>query len=110
MNANNVVVLRGRVSSEPQVRELPSGSSVVNFDVSTIISGGAVTVPVVVDGAAVDCAIDDRVLVTGHVRRRFFRVGGITQSRTEVLGESVVRESKRRAVERELERARQLLA
>ena len=31
MNANNVVLLRGRVSSEPRLRELPSGSAIVNL-------------------------------------------------------------------------------
>ncbi len=31
------------------------------------------------------------VVVTGRVRRRFFRAGGITQSRTEVVASKVVR-------------------
>ena len=37
MNANNVVLLRGRVSSEPRLRELPSGSAIVNLEVTTTV-------------------------------------------------------------------------
>jgi hypothetical protein len=40
----------------------------------------------------------DRVVVTGRVRRRFFRAGGATASRTEVLAEEVLSTRRRRAV------------
>ena len=87
MNANNVVLLRGRVSSEPRVRELPSGSAIVNLEVTTLVDDVSVSVPVVV----------------GTVRRRFFRAGGATQSRTEVLADKVVRASRTRAVQKLVE-------
>ena len=59
MNANNVVVLRGRVSSEPRVRELPSGSAIVNLEVTTTVDDASVSVPVVVEAATVECAQED---------------------------------------------------
>ena len=100
MNANNVVLLQGRVSSEPRLRELPSGSAVVNLEVTTLIDEVSVSVPVVLDGGTVDCAAGDDVLVVGHVRRRFFRAGGATQSRTEVVASAVVRASRTRSAQK----------
>jgi single-strand DNA-binding protein len=43
------------------------------------------------------------VLVVGHVRRRFFRSGALTQSRTEVVAQRVVPLSRRARVTRVLE-------
>jgi single-strand DNA-binding protein len=103
MNANNVVVLRGRVSSEPRSRELPSGSIIVNLEVTTLVDEVSVSVPVVVEAATVECAAGDEVVVTGTVRRRFFRAGGATQSRTEVLAAKVVRASRTRAAQKLIE-------
>ncbi len=37
--------------------------------------------------------------MVGHVRRRFFRAGGATQSRTEVVAHKVVRASRTRAAQ-----------
>jgi single-strand DNA-binding protein len=83
----NVVVLRGRLSSEPSIRELASGSVVMNLELTTRVDDVASSVPLVwVDPpqhAAV--ATGDEVSVVGSVRRRFFRSGGTTQSRTEVV-------------------------
>jgi single-strand DNA-binding protein len=103
MNANNVVLLRGRVSSEPRLRELPSGSAIVNLEVTTLVDEVSVSVPVVVEAATVDCAAGDEVVVVGTVRRRFFRAGGATQSRTEVLADKVVRASRTRAAQKLIE-------
>jgi single-strand DNA-binding protein len=103
MNANNVVLLRGRVSSEPRLRELPSGSAIVNLEVTTTVDEVSVSVPVVVEAATVDCAAGDEVVVVGTVRRRFFRAGGATQSRTEVLADKVVRASRTRAAQKLIE-------
>ncbi len=100
MNANNVVLLRGRVSSEPRLRELPSGSAIVNLEVTTLVDEVSVSVPVVVEAATVECAAGDEVVVVGTVRRRFFRAGGATQSRTEVLADKVVRASRTRAAQK----------
>jgi single-strand DNA-binding protein len=57
--------------------------------------------------AALD--VDEEVVVLGRVRRRFFRTGGGTQSRTEVVADQVVlcRHSKKAAAA--IERAHNLL-
>jgi len=109
MYPSNVVVLRGRVSSDPVVRELPSGSTVTQVELTTACDGAAVSVPVVVDGRPVACLAGDEIVVVGHVRRRFFRAGGVTQSRTEVVASALVPASRRRAVERVIARASAVL-
>jgi single-strand DNA-binding protein len=109
MDSNNVVLLQGRVSSEPRPRELPSGSTIVNLEVTTQVGESSVSVPVVLERPSVECVAGDDVVVVGHVRRRFFRAGGSTQSRTEVLAHKVVRASRTRAVQTLIERVVVLL-
>ncbi len=84
----NLAVLVGSLSRAPEVRVLPSGDEVLTLDV-TIRSEGRPTdsVPVAWTGAPAAAgrwSAGDEVLVVGRVRRRFFRAGGVTQSRTEV--------------------------
>ncbi len=95
---SNLAIIRGTVPAEPQNRNLPAGGMVVHFDVTTRIETNGrdanVSVPiawndptpaqlgVVVPGA--------ELVVVGTVRRRFFRVGGATQSRTEVVADAVI--------------------
>jgi single-stranded DNA-binding protein len=94
--ATNLVVLRGSVANAPALRDLPSGSVVAQFDVVTPIDGRAATGAVPVawsdpspsDLARVGEGVD--VVVVGTVRRRFFRVAGATQSRTEVVADAVI--------------------
>lgn len=99
----NVVVLIGRLARPAEVRELPSGDRLVAYEVTVDRQGErAETVPVVWHGApasAVDHGVDERLVVVGRVRRRFFKAGGSTQSRTEVVAEAVVpaRQAKRAA-------------
>jgi single-strand DNA-binding protein len=86
---DNAVELRGRVSATPAQRELPSGVVIATFRLSvprartTMTSGSQQTTD------WVDCAawtaktrrtvagwsVGDRVVVTGALRRRFFRAG-----------------------------------
>jgi single-strand DNA-binding protein len=92
----NVVVVQGAVFREPEIRELPSGARLVSFDVRTEgPDGRAEAVPVSwadPPAADEDALVDGvEVLVVGRVRRRFFRSGGATQSRTEVVAEQVAR-------------------
>ena len=103
MDANNVVLLRGTVSSEPVVRALPSGDTVTQVEVTTQVAGRATSVPVAVHGRNVEVGEGDDVVVTGYVSRRFFRAGGVTQSRTEVIATDVVRATRRGAVGRAIE-------
>ena len=107
----NIAVIRGSIRDEPTVRELPGGGVVVQFDVATTIiittveSDGrpfGVSVPIAwADPTATQLGIlaaGAEVLVVGTVRRRFFRVGGVTQSRTEVVADTVVPTRQRKRV------------
>jgi single-strand DNA-binding protein len=102
MHSDNVVVLRGRVSSPPRATDLPSGSVLVHLEVTTQVDDTAVSVPVAWfdPGRAMQPQADDDIVVVGHVRRRFFRAGGVVQSRTEVVAEHVVPARRRRQAER----------
>ena len=105
----NIVVLVGELSRVPDVRELPSGDSLVAYEVTTRNTDRkAESVPVVWFGApatAADLDAHETVLVTGRVRRRFFRSGGATLSRTEVVAETVVPTRHRKRAGRALSRA-----
>ncbi|MFZ9017981.1 MAG: hypothetical protein ACO225_07825 [Ilumatobacteraceae bacterium] len=102
MDPHNVVILRGTVSSAPVVRVLPSGDVVTNLDVTTRTGALTASVPVVVDGENSDVRVSSEVVVVGHVRRRFFRIGGATQSRTEVVASTLVPVRQRRRAQRTL--------
>lgn len=95
----NQVTLRGRVSAEPAVRELPSGTSIVTFRVrvaraKTHMTGGSKQTSDWVDcvawaprprRAVASWRTGDTVEVEGSLRRRFFRTeGGVPSSRVEV--------------------------
>lgn len=89
----NVVILRGSLSRPPEQRCLPSGDSLVAYEVTTRTADGlTATVPVAClrTDAPVDLDTGSEVVVTGVVRRRYFRAGGATQSRTEVVADAVV--------------------
>lgn len=105
MFTSNLVVLRGRLSSDPLVRSLPSGSTVTQIELTTNCDGASVSVPVVVESAAVTAVAGTEVVVVGHVRRRFFRAGGVTQSRTEVVARELHPVGRRKAIARALARA-----
>ena len=102
----NVALLRGTVRGEPVTRVLPSGSVVVQFDVSTAVTSRGVSsntsVPVAwadPTSASTACLGDgNELVVIGTVQRRFFRVGGATQSRTEVVAEAVIPVRRRKQV------------
>jgi single-strand DNA-binding protein len=103
----NVVVLRGVLSSAPVIRELPSGSIVHTLELTTRDEEGrSASVPVAWFDPPGAPTLDTgaEVVVTGSVRRRFFRAGGTTQSRTEVVASAVVPASRRRQVERAVAR------
>ena len=105
----NIVVLRGTLSSAPQVRELPSGSTVVSYEVTVRPDEGpAETVPVSwfeAPPSAATLASGCEVLVTGRVRRRFFRMEARTGSRTDVVAAAVIPTRRRKQVAAALEQA-----
>ncbi len=106
----NVVALVGRLARPAEWRELPSGDRLVTYEVTVERPGEkAEGVPVVWLGApaaAADHDVGERVVVVGRVRRRFFRAGGSTQSRTEVVAETVVSARQGKRARGALEKAR----
>jgi len=89
----NVALIRGRLSRDPETRDLPSGDRVVNYEVTVRDVTPAESVPVVwfePTGGGADLIAGDEVVVTGRVRRRFFRTASGTASRTEVVAERVL--------------------
>ena len=98
----NVVVLRGRLTRPAALRSLPSGDQLLALEMSVHREGQrAETVPVVwpdAPAAASALDVDQEVVVLGRVRRRFFRAGGSTQSRTEVVADLAVPASSKRKV------------
>ena len=100
----NVTILCGTLSSDPVWRSLPSGSDVVSLEVTTESAfESRATVPVsVVDPRRVRelerLVTGDQVLVVGETRRRFFRSGADTGSRTEVRASQVIPASQRTRV------------
>jgi single-strand DNA-binding protein len=112
VSENNLVVLRGTLAADPRPRELPSGSTLLQFDVTTRDDSGTHSVPVAwfePAAAGVPAAAGDELVVIGSVRRRFFRAGGATQSRTEVVAEQVLAAGRGRQVARALGGVRRLL-
>ena len=98
----NIVILRGVLSRAPQVRELPSGDRLGAFEVTTPqVDGPAQSVPVVwfdVPERALALAAGTEVVVTGAVRRRFYRSPAGTASRTEVVATRVLPATQRTRV------------
>jgi single-stranded DNA-binding protein len=109
----NVAVLIGRLARPAETRALPSGDELVQYEV-TIPSetGRAESVPVVwydAPASAHDYDVDEKVVVVGRVRRRFFQAAGRTQSRTEVVADAVVPSRQAKRASAAMEKARQTL-
>ena len=105
----NIVLLRGRLSRPAELRVLPSGDPMVAYEVTIPRpEERADTVPVVwhrPPGSASSLDVDEDVVVVGRVVRRFFRAGGRTGSRTEVVAEIVVPSRQRKRATAALEAA-----
>jgi len=101
----NLAVLQGTLSKTPEPRLLADGRTIWELDVSVRpAEGPATTVPVSWAGSPSGLdpsrwAPGEELMVIGSVRRRFYRLGGATVSRTDVLAERVVpvRQRKRAA-------------
>ncbi|MGH9185143.1 MAG: single-stranded DNA-binding protein [Acidimicrobiales bacterium] len=106
----NVVILRGKLTRTPEERVFDSGTRLVRYDVSIRSEEhGTENAPVVwfdPPSRATQCKSGDEVVVVGRVRRRWFRSGGASESRIEVVATDVVptRQAKRAnaAIERVL--------
>lgn len=92
----NVVAIRGHLSRPAEERTLPAGGArLIGLDLIVRRAGAerADSVPVAwYDPPAESITLDtgDEVVVVGHVARRFFRAGGSTQSRTEVVASKII--------------------
>ena len=107
----NLVVVQGVVRDDPVARSLSSGQQVISFELAVPVSESALeSVPVVLFDAACTVATDDEVVVIGRVRKRFFRVGGATQSRTEVVATRIVPARRRAQVAKALDQAIEVLS
>jgi single-strand DNA-binding protein len=109
----NIAVVRGHLSRPPERRTLSSGEELVSLEVTVERPDDrAEIVPVVWPSApsATGLEVGAPVVVVGRVRRRFFRVGGSTQSRTEVVADRVVAARQAAAARRLVEAAAEALA
>lgn len=112
--SRNEVVLVGRVSGEPEERELPSGDLLVAWRVVVTRPATKRAAPAGVRAPTVDTldcvawtspvrrtarglADGDVVVVEGALRRRFWRAGAGAASRTEVEVDVLRRLSRRKA-------------
>ena len=106
----NVVVAVGRLTRPAELRVLSSGDRLVTMELTVPRDEGrAESLPIswfAAPARAADLDVDEQVLVVGRVRRRFFRAGGVTQSRTEVVADTVVPTRQKKRVTAVLERAR----
>jgi len=110
--ALNLAVVRGTVSSPPEVRVLPSDTTLVQLQVTTRLIDETLSMPVSCFGAAAWVeALEpgDEIVVVGRVRRRFFRAGGATASRVELEAGFVARAGDRRQVRAAVRRASAVL-
>jgi single-strand DNA-binding protein len=90
----NLSIVAGALSRPPEARTLPSGDRLLVLHVTVRSdSGPTESVPVAwfePPATAGAWEAGDEVVVVGRVRRRFFRAGGATASRTEVVADTVV--------------------
>jgi single-strand DNA-binding protein len=105
----NLTILVGVLSRDAERRTLPSGEHLVHLEVTVRPHGEhAESVPVAWFAAPEVAATwekGEEVLVTGRVRRRFFKAAGATQSRTEVAASRVVPTRRKAAAGKALEAA-----
>lgn len=105
----NIVIVQGVLSRAPERRELPSGDCLGQFEVTVRFPDRpTASVPVAwfdPPDRALALAAGAEVLVTGEVRRRFFRTPAGTGSRTEVVATAVIPASQRKRVRTALDAA-----
>ncbi len=93
----NVVVLAGTLTADPEVRELPSGDVVARLRLHvTDNAHKRLPLPVTAWSAptrrtAKDLTKGDRVMVQGHLERRYFSGESGARSITEVVAREIKR-------------------
>jgi single-strand DNA-binding protein len=97
----NLAVVRGEVSSPPDVRVLPSEAVLVQLQVTTRLESETLSTPIAVWNPAAwveELEPGTEIVVVGRIRRRFFRAAGATASRVELEADVVARATDRRRV------------
>jgi single-strand DNA-binding protein len=93
MTDASVTLVVGTLSRAAEIRVLPSGDTLVGLEVTARRPDGtAESMPVSWPDAptwAGRLNAGERVVVVGRVRRRFYRAGGVTASRTEIIADRV---------------------
>jgi hypothetical protein len=95
----NLAVVRGHLTSPPELRILPSERELAVLQITTRSSGEAISVPVAVwdpPGWFADLETGEELIATGVIRRRFFRAGASTASRVELEASYCARAGDRR--------------
>ena len=89
----NMAIAMGNLAKPAQVRALPSGLMFAYFDLQVRTADQVLeTVPVAIFDAPAqvpEWTTGQGLLAVGRVRRRFFRSGGATQSRTELVADVI---------------------
>jgi single-stranded DNA-binding protein len=97
----NLAVVRGEVSSPPDVRVLPSEAVLVQLQVTTRLESETLSTPIAVWNPPAwveELEPGTEIVVVGRIRRRFFRAAGATASRVELEADVVARATDRRRV------------
>jgi hypothetical protein len=110
----SVALVYGNAVSAPVFRDV-GGVATFEIDVrSKSLTGASASVSVVMSGELPVVMPDDTVLVIGTARRRFFRAGGATVSRTEIDAVEILvnpdARKRKRAVGSALEKVAAVLA
>ncbi len=95
----NIAIVQGMLTSPPRERTLASGDTLISYEIRSVEADESkLTVPVSWLSPSRPPRVDvgDEVVAVGVVRRRFFRAGGATQSRTEIAAELVARPGSKR--------------
>lgn len=89
----NIALIAGVLTADARMSVLPDESAVHNFELRTECGGERHVVPVAWYGAKRPPRLlaGDEVVVAGMIRRRWFRAGGGSQSRTEVVAIGVAK-------------------
>jgi single-strand DNA-binding protein len=105
----NLTILVGVLSRNAELRTLPSGDHLLALELTVRPEGAhAESVPVAWPSSPASAAAwqaGEELLVTGRVRRRWFRAGGSSQSRTEVVASRIVPTRRRAAAGKALDAA-----